>query len=63
MEETAASSQEMNATSIAIEEQIGRVASKATNGQEIASEIKGRAENLKKVALESQFECGRGYGR
>jgi len=54
MEETAASSQEMNATSIAIEEQIGHVASKASNGQVISSEIKGRAENLMKVALESQ---------
>ncbi|MDF2540942.1 MAG: methyl-accepting chemotaxis sensory transducer [Herbinix sp.] len=54
MEETAASTQEMNATAVEIEHEIGSVAKKASHGQEIASEIKKRAENLKGVALESQ---------
>jgi Methyl-accepting chemotaxis protein len=54
MEETAASTEEMSATSLSIEEEISRVTDKATNGQEIASEIKKRAEGLKQVALESQ---------
>jgi methyl-accepting chemotaxis protein len=54
MEETAASTEEMSATSLAIEEEIGHVTNKAVNGQKIAAEIKQRAESLKKVALESQ---------
>ncbi|MDF2906854.1 MAG: methyl-accepting chemotaxis sensory transducer [Herbinix sp.] len=54
MEETAASTQEMNATSVNIEEEILRVNSKATDGQTIASEIKGRAETLKLTASNSQ---------
>ena len=54
MEETAASTQEMNATSVTIEEEIGRVAKGATDGQQIAAEIKVRAETLQKVALDSQ---------
>lgn len=54
MEETAASTEEMNATSVNIEEEIGRVTNKAVNGQEIAAEIKERAESLKIVALESE---------
>ncbi len=54
MEETAASTQEMNATSVNIEEEILRVNDKATNGQTIASEIKGRAEALKHTATNSQ---------
>lgn len=54
MEETAASTEEMSATSISIEEEISRVTEKALNGQEIATEIKGRAEGLKIVAQESQ---------
>jgi methyl-accepting chemotaxis protein len=54
MEETAASTQEMNATSQAIDEEIIRVSEKATAGQEIAFEIKGRAESLMIVALDSQ---------
>ncbi|MDF2484829.1 MAG: methyl-accepting chemotaxis sensory transducer [Herbinix sp.] len=54
MEETAASAQEMNATSQTIEEEILRVTNKATHGQTIASEIKGRAEALKHTASNSQ---------
>lgn len=54
MEETAASTEEMSATSISIEEEIVRVTEQASNGQEIAAEIKVRAEGLKSVALESQ---------
>jgi methyl-accepting chemotaxis protein len=54
MEETAASMEEMNATSVTIEEEIGRVSDKVVNGKNIASEIMLRAEGLKKVALESQ---------
>ncbi|MGB4660971.1 MAG: methyl-accepting chemotaxis protein [Mobilitalea sp.] len=54
MEETAASTQEMNATSVTIEEEIGRVAKGAANGQQIAAEIKVRAEALQKVAVDSQ---------
>lgn len=54
MEETAASSEEMNATSVNIEEEILRVNEKATKGQNIASEIKGRAETLKHTATNSQ---------
>ncbi len=54
MEETAASTEEMNATSVTIEEEILRVNDKATNGQIIASEIKGRAEALKLTAINSQ---------
>lgn len=54
LEETAASTEEMNATSIAIEEEIERVAEMTTNGEQLAIEIKDRAQNLKSVALESQ---------
>lgn len=54
LEETAASSEEMNATSIAIEEEIERVTEMTSNGEQLAIEIKDRAENLKSVALESQ---------
>ena len=54
MEETAASTQEMNATAVEIEIEIGIVADKSTNGQEIVGEIKNRAEELKKTSLESQ---------
>lgn len=54
MEETAASTEEMNATSVSIDEEIGYVANKSERGQEIALEIKKRAESLKVVALESQ---------
>ena len=54
MEETAASTEEMNATSVNIEEEILRVNDKATNGQTIATEIKGRAETLKVTATTSQ---------
>jgi methyl-accepting chemotaxis protein len=54
MEETAASTEEMNATSVNIEEEILRVNDKATNGQTIAAEIKGRAETLKYTATNSQ---------
>jgi len=54
MEETAASTEEMSATSISIEEEIGHVTDKAADGQKLAIEIKERAEDLKKVALESQ---------
>lgn len=54
MEETAASTEEMNAASLSIEEKISHVTSQAVNGQNIAAEIKSRAESLKNVALESQ---------
>ena len=54
MEESAATTEEVNATSITIEEEIGRVSDKATDGQNIASEIKKRAESLKLKALDSQ---------
>ena len=54
MEETAASTQEMNATAVEIEREIGVVADKTTNGEEIVGEIKKRAEELKKTSLESQ---------
>lgn len=54
MEETAASTQEMNATSVNIEEEILHVNDKAINGQTIASEIKERAEALKRTATTSQ---------
>jgi methyl-accepting chemotaxis protein len=54
MEETSASTEEMNATSVVIEEEILRVYDKTTHGQSIATEIKERAENLMKVAIDSQ---------
>lgn len=54
MEETAASTEEMSAASQSIEEEIEHVANKAVNGQAIVSEIKARAEGLKKIALDSQ---------
>lgn len=54
MEETAASTEEINATSEAIVEELNNVTTKAADGQQIAIEIKGRAENLRTVALESQ---------
>jgi methyl-accepting chemotaxis protein len=54
MEETAASTQEMNATAVEIEREIGSVADKSNRGLQIAAEIKGRAEQLKEIAVESQ---------
>ncbi len=61
MQETAASTEEMNATSVNIEEEILRVNDKATNGQKIASEIKGRAEILKLTAINSQKNANEIY--
>jgi methyl-accepting chemotaxis protein len=54
MEETSASTEEMNATSVSIQEEIINVTNKAEHGQKIASEIKKRAEDLKRISLESQ---------
>ncbi len=54
MQETAASAEEMSATSIAIEEEIKRVTDKTIHGQTLALEIKTRAEGLKATALESE---------
>lgn len=54
MEETAASTEEMSATSLSIEQEISHVTEKAKSGQQIANEIKERAEGLKLAAFESQ---------
>jgi methyl-accepting chemotaxis protein len=54
MEETAASMEQMNSTSIEIGQSINSIANKADKGLNDALEIKGRAEKLKEDVTESQ---------
>ena len=53
-EETAASTQEMNATSVEIESAVRSIAEKAQNGSEVAEKISKRALDLKENATNSQ---------
>ncbi|WMJ89852.1 hypothetical protein [Anaerocolumna sp. MB42-C2] len=54
VEETAATAEEMNATSVEIESAIEAMAANAQNGSYIAAEISKRAQELKNNALVSQ---------
>lgn len=61
MEETSASTEEITATSVAIQEEINHVTEKTIHGQQIAEEIKQRAQELRRISLESQKSASEIY--
>jgi methyl-accepting chemotaxis protein len=63
MQQTAASMEEMNASTIEFEHAIGGIARKAQEGAEAAREINVRADKLKAVAVESRRQADEVYGQ
>lgn len=61
MEETAASSEEMNSTSLLIENTIQSIASSAQDGTDVAMEILNRAHKIRKVARVSHEQTTNMY--